>query len=69
MADAGGSPTDEFKVGARVKVSEAAGPRLAGKHGIILARARYYNAVRVKLDDSKFPVTLHRTLLSLEAEP
>ena len=65
----GASSTSEFKIGARVKVSEAAGPRLASKHGVILGPARYYNAVRVKLDGSKFPVTLHKTFLSLEAEP
>ena len=69
MAHVRASSTDEFKVGARIKVGDAAGPRLASKRGTILGFGKYPDAVRVKLDGSKFPITLHKKYLSLEDQP
>lgn len=67
MADAGTrSLTGEFKVGARVEVRHAAGPRLANKHGTVIGCGKYPDAVRVILDGAKSPVTLHKKYLSLE---
>jgi hypothetical protein len=67
MADAGTrSLTGEFKVGARVKVSHAAGPRLASKHGTVIGSGKYPDAVRVILDGAKTPITLHKKYLSFE---
>ena len=68
MADAGTSSSSEFRVGARIRVGDAAGPRLASKHGTVLGHGKYRDAVRVKLDSSKFPITLHKKYLSLEAQ-
>ncbi len=60
------SLTAEFKVGARVKVSSAAGPRLATKRGIVIGSGRYRDAVRITLDGSKPSMTVHKKYLSLE---
>ncbi len=66
--DAGtSSPTAEFKVGARVKLSDAAGPRLANRHGTVVGAGMYHDAVRVILDGSKTSLTLHKKYLSIEA--
>jgi len=58
--------TAEFKIGARIKISSAAGPRLASKQGIVIGSGRYPDAVRITLDGSKTPITLHRKYLSFE---
>jgi hypothetical protein len=63
------SNSSEVNVGARIKITDAAGPRLASKRGTVLGYGRYSDAKRVKLDDSKSPITLHKKYLSLEEEP
>ena len=63
MACPGASSTGELKIGSRVRVTDAAGPRLASRHGSVVGPGKYIDAVRVKLDGSKFPITLHKKYL------
>ena len=52
-----------FPVGSRFKMSAlgaARSPRLADKRGIIVGTTRHSRSIRVLLDGSKFPVSLHR---------
>jgi len=50
--------------GCRVTVLTSAGPRLAGRHGIVLGNGNTKNQVRVLLDGSKGPLTLHARFLT-----
>lgn len=58
-----------FEVGARITVSEVAGPRLGNKQGTIVGSPKHSSAVRVLLDGSKSPITLHRKYLKLINDP
>jgi hypothetical protein len=55
--------------GSRIVVAPAAGPRLAGKHGLVVGNGATVNQVRVQLDSSKHCITLHARFLEPEAEP
>lgn len=46
-------------------IAAAAGPRLGGKRGIILGPGITANQVRVLLDGSKGPITLHARYIDL----
>ena len=55
-----------LSVGSRVKLSArgiARCPRIAEKQGVVVGLARYSNSLRVLLDGSKLPVSLHRDYL------
>ncbi len=56
----------ELKVGARIKVTDTAGPRLANKRGIVIGSGKYRDSVRITLDGSKTSMTLHKKYLNFE---
>jgi len=50
-------------MGSRVRMSApgaARCPRIADKEGILVGEGRYSNSLRVLVDGSKLPVSLHR---------
>lgn len=49
----------KFPPGSRIQVKPAAGPRLAGKIGTVVGAGYYPKSLRVILDGSKGPITLH----------
>jgi hypothetical protein len=51
----------EFPSGSRIEVKPSAGPRLSGKTGIVIGVGYHPKSLRVVLDGSKFPITLHCT--------
>lgn len=51
--------------GAEFVVAAAAGPRLGGKKGIILGPGTTASQIRVLLDGSKGPLTLHARYVDL----
>ncbi|MGY3357462.1 hypothetical protein ACVWZK_004125 [Bradyrhizobium sp. GM0.4] len=53
--------------GSRIVVTPSAGPRLAGKHGLVVGNGATVNQVRVQLDNSKHCITLHMRFLGPEA--
>lgn len=55
--------------GSRIIVTPSAGPRLAGKHGLVVGNGATKNQLRVLLDSSKHCITLHARFLSPETEP
>lgn len=58
----------EVRIGGRITVIDAAGPRLASKRGTVVSSSTYCDAVRVILDGSKSPITLHRKYLKLSTD-
>lgn len=56
---------NELMVGRRIVVAASAGPRLGGKQGIILGPGTTASQVRVLLDGSKGPITLHARYVDL----
>jgi hypothetical protein len=63
------STTKELKSGFRIEVAVSAGPKLAGKHGIVMGRGTTKNQVRVLLDGSKGPLTLHARFVTPILQP
>lgn len=55
--------------GSRIVVAPSAGPRLAGKRGVVVGNGATINQVRVQLDSSKHSITLHVRFLGPGAEP
>jgi hypothetical protein len=53
----------EFVVGQSVVVKGVAGPRLSGKRGTVLGLGATRTRVRVLLDGSKGPITMHASFL------
>lgn len=56
---------DELVGGRRIVVAPAAGLRLGGKKGIILGPGTTASQVKVLLDGSKRPMTLHARYVDL----
>jgi hypothetical protein len=54
----------KFPPGSRIQVKPTAGPRLAGKTGTVIGAGYYTKSLRVILDGSKGPITLHMTYLA-----
>lgn len=54
-----------FTKGCRIAVATSAGPRLAGKQGIAIGIGTTKNQIRVLLDGSKSPLTLHARFVRL----
>lgn len=52
-----------LSVGELVVVQTAAGPRLAGKQGVVLGIGATRTRIRIRLDGSKGPITLHARFL------
>jgi hypothetical protein len=48
-----------FPPGSRIQVKPAAGARLAGKTGSVIGGGYYPKSLRLVLDGSKVPITLH----------
>lgn len=59
------SLTREFQIGVRITLKNEAGPRLAGRQGVVIGSGMYCDSVRVILDGAKSSVTLHKKYLSL----
>lgn len=55
--------SDSFAVGQLVIVQETAGPRLSGKRGRVLGKGATRTRIRIQLDSSKGPITLHARFL------
>lgn len=62
-----GSAQTELKVppGSRIQVKPAAGPRLAGRMGTVIGAGYYPKSLRVILDGSKGPITLHMNYVAV----
>lgn len=60
---------NELVKGQRIIVNAAAGPRMAGRHGVVLGSGGTRYRVRVILDGSKNEMTLHVRFLDVENEP
>lgn len=56
--------TIEFAVGQLVIVRAEAGRRLGGKQGVVLGAGATSTRVRIRLNGSKGPITLHRRFLT-----
>ena len=56
----------DVRVGIRFRINERAGARLAGKEGTIVGRSRQNNSIRVLLDGSKSPRSLHPDYLETD---
>ena len=54
---------DEFAIGCRVEIKSSAGPRLSGKTGTVIGIGYHPESLRILLDGSKSPITLHFTYL------
>jgi len=58
-----------LSVGSRVKLSPLGAvrcPRIAERQGVVVGVGRYSDSLRVLLDGSKLPVSLHRDYLEQE---
>jgi len=53
-----------YPPGSRVRVTPAAGSRLAGKTGTVIGGGYYPKSVRLALDGSKVRITLHADYLA-----
>jgi hypothetical protein len=60
---------NELMDGRRIVLSVSAGPRLSGKQGLVLGRGTTANQVRVLLDGSKSPITLHIRFIEMLGSP
>ena len=54
----------EWTAGERVVVCDAAGPRLSGKQGVVVGFGATRSRLRVLLDGSRGPITLHQTFVN-----
>ena len=55
----------KFPSGSRIQVRPAAGPRLAGRIGTVIGAGYYPKSLRVILDGSKGPITLHMNFVAM----
>ena len=55
----------KFPPGSRIQVRPAAGPRLAGRIGTVIGAGYYPKSLRVILDGSKGPITLHMNFVAM----
>ncbi|QOZ48890.1 hypothetical protein XH89_24455 [Bradyrhizobium sp. CCBAU 53340] len=61
----GPTPTNlQFPAGSRIRVTPAAGRRLAGRTGTVIGAGYYPKSIRLVLDGSKLPITLHADYLA-----
>lgn len=63
MAYASESTLHDWTAGERVIVREAGGPRLSGKQGAVIGFGATRSRLRVLLDGSRGPITLHITFV------
>ena len=59
LAGTGVGTRHKWTAGERVVVCDAAGSRLSGKQGVVLGFGATRNRLRVLLDGSRGPITLH----------
>ena len=55
----------KFPPSSRIQVKPAAGPRLAGRTGTVIGAGYYPKSLRVILDGSKGPITLHMDYVAM----
>jgi hypothetical protein len=55
---------DGFVAGQQIIVQKTAGPRLGGKRGKVLGIGATRTRIRIQLDSSKGPITLHARFLA-----
>jgi len=60
-----GTIEGEFTIGSRIEVKPSAGPRLCGKTGTLIGAGYHPRSLRVRLDGSKFPITLHVSYVAI----
>lgn len=68
VACIGEATRHEWTAGARVVVCGAAGPRLSGKQGVVLGFGATRSRLRILLDGSRGPITLHVTFVNQVAQ-
>jgi hypothetical protein len=56
--------TEEWRPGTRIVVGKSAGVRLGGRTGIVLGFGSTRSRLRVLLDGSRGPITLHVSFIS-----
>lgn len=56
---------DQLMIGSRIEVKPSAGPRLCGKNGTVIGTGYHSKSLRVILDGSKTPITLHVTYVAI----
>lgn len=54
-----------FPPGSRIQVKPTAGPRLSGRTGTVIGAGQYSKSLRVILDGSKGPITLHMEYVAM----
>lgn len=63
---AGSAQTElKFPPGSRIQVQPGAGSRLAGRTGTVIRAGYYPKSLRVILDGSKGPITLHMDYVAM----
>ncbi|MGJ4949701.1 hypothetical protein [Bradyrhizobium sp. HKCCYLS20291] len=55
----------DVSVGSRVGITSLAGPKLSGRIGHVVGHGYYPKSLRIVLDGSKSPITLHFTYVEL----
>lgn len=55
----------QFTIGSRIEVKPSAGPRLCRKNGTVIGAGYHPKSLRVILDGSKTPITLHVTYVAI----
>ncbi|TYL88012.1 hypothetical protein FXB38_02520 [Bradyrhizobium cytisi] len=55
----------KFPPGSRIQVKPGAGPRLAARTGTVIRTGYYPKSLRVILDGSKGPITLHMDYVAM----
>ncbi|TYO60875.1 hypothetical protein FXV83_41350 [Bradyrhizobium hipponense] len=58
----------QFTIGCRIEVRPSAGPRLCGKTGTLIGAGYHPKSLRVILDGSKSPITLHVVYVAIVNE-
>ncbi|RZM94497.1 hypothetical protein CWO91_39340 [Bradyrhizobium genosp. SA-3] len=59
---------EQFTVGARIEVRPSAGPRLSGRTGTLIGAGYHPKSLRIILDGSKTPITLHFAYVAIVSE-
>jgi hypothetical protein len=68
LACTGAGTRHKWTAGERVVVCDAAGSRLSGKQGVVLGFGATRSRLRVLLDGSRGPITLHVTFVNPVAQ-
>lgn len=65
LGEEGAAQKAKLQIGSRIEVKSAAGPRLSGRTGQVIGSGYHPRSVRIVLDGSRSPITLHFTYVEL----